>query len=391
MTAPVRVPPLPPDRWPAGLLARATESVGGPFRAEGNVYGTVANGPLLLPAWLRLGGHILRRSTLPDRERELAILRTTAMAGAPYPFTQHTRIGAEVGLTEAEIDQVLVGDDERWPQTDRLIFEAVDRLMAVGSLGSRGFADLAAHYEPPQLLDLLATVAFYRMAAWTLNSCGTPLDDGQVNRLRPISGPTPAPAPDNDLSQRMAPVGLDEWPEHLLAETASWPRFAGRPGLRAAGVYGTLANHPPLFIAAGPLMAHLLVDNSLTDIDRELVIIRSTLRDRGRYPYRQHVAIGQRAGLRPDELQALAEPEPALDDPARHSLAAVVDELHDGNTVSQPCWDAACRHFSVTQLLDAVATAGFYGLISFILNSAGTALEPGAVELPEAIKRKDLR
>ena len=61
---------------------------------------------------------------------------------------------------------------------------------------------------------------------------------------------------------------------------------------------------------------------------------------------------------------------------------AAVDELHRTDHLADATWDRLCRHLSSQQIMDMIVTAGFYGLISFVLNSAGTPLEPGTVELP---------
>lgn len=86
MTAP-RVTPLPVEHWAQGLLDTAKAITNGGIRAEANVYCTLANYPALLPPWLSIGAHVLRESSLPARERELLILRTTVVAGG----TTHSR------------------------------------------------------------------------------------------------------------------------------------------------------------------------------------------------------------------------------------------------------------------------------------------------------------
>ncbi len=379
----MRPAPLPVEAWAPGLLERSQAIVGGELRATANVYRTLANAPRLLEAWLHLGGHLLRRSTLEPRGRELVILRTTAVSEGTYPFAQHTRIGLDVGLAEAEIEAVLVGPKATmWSAVDRAVLLAVDELLTRGSLSDGVWADLAVEFSIEQRLDLLATTAFYRLASWTLNACGTPLDDGQTSRLRSVEvdlAPAVPPAP----VVRLPPRPLDEWPADFVAETAGWPRFAKRPEVRGARVYGTLANHVELFRAIGPLMTHFLVDNSLDDRSRELVIVRSCYRDRGEYPYRQHVRIGAEAGLDQQTLDALASEHPQLDDQNDAALVRAVDELHDHNTITDRTWTALSSRLTTTQILDAVAIAGFYGLISFVLNSAGTELEAGTVRLPD--------
>ena len=386
MTTP-RIAPLPIASWPTGLHERASNIVGGQLR-EANVYGTLATAPLLFEAWLGLGGHLLRTSSLDPQDRELVILRTTAVSAGSYPFTQHARIAAEVGMSESTIAAVLVGvSDRNWASTDRLMLMAVDELLLNGQLSDGIWAELTTIFSTRQVLDLIATVAFYRMASWTLNTCQTPLDTGQANQLRPVT--TSLSTTWRRLDEvRLAPVPLDNWPTELLTETEGWPRFHQRPQLRSAGVYSTLANHPKLFAAVGPLMAHLLVDNTLEARHRELVIVRSCLRDRGEYPYRQHLRIGTEAGIDDATMLAVTSPEPHPTDPADAALVAFIDALHDTNHVGQSTWAAATDHFTVPQLLDVIATAGFYGLISFVLSSAGTTLEPGDGFLPDELRAK---
>jgi 4-carboxymuconolactone decarboxylase len=185
-----------------------------------------------------------------------------------------------------------------------------------------------------------------------------------------------------DGDVRLPSLAPEQWPGWLFEETAGWPRFAGRPELRQAGVYGTLANHPALFAALGPVMAHLLVDISLSEQQRELVIIRSCARDRGAYPYRQHVSIGRRLGLTDNTLTALANADAAMLEPSDQALVTLVDSLHRDGGLTDANWTQARAHFSVEQLFDATVTAGFYGVISFVLSSARTPLEPGTIELP---------
>ena len=94
----IRIPPLPVERWQAGLLDKVEGLSYGKLRAEKNVYRTLANHPRLFVAWMQLGVYLLHRSSLGEREREMVILRTTALAGGRYPFTQHVEIGQQCGL-----------------------------------------------------------------------------------------------------------------------------------------------------------------------------------------------------------------------------------------------------------------------------------------------------
>jgi alkylhydroperoxidase family enzyme len=77
-----------------------------------NIFRTLVHAPKALTAFLAWGGYILsRRNSLSERDRELVILRVGYNCGSGYEFTQHTRIGLDAGLTEAEVEAIKAGPD----------------------------------------------------------------------------------------------------------------------------------------------------------------------------------------------------------------------------------------------------------------------------------------
>ena len=78
-----------------------------------NIFTTLAHHPKLLKRWLVFGGHVLAKSTLPDRERELLILRVGWRCGSEYEFGQHTVIGRRLGLTDDEIRRLATDGPRR--------------------------------------------------------------------------------------------------------------------------------------------------------------------------------------------------------------------------------------------------------------------------------------
>jgi len=365
------------------ILRNAEAAAGGPIRPDANVYRTLATYPELMSAWLSWGGHVTRRTSLPAELRELVVLRTALLARGRYPLVQHVRIAGEVGVDEDSLARIPEDPTTaRWDDPTRAALTAVDQVHHHGRLDDRCWADLAARLGLVGAFDLLATVAFFRMACWMLSTCRTPLDEGQrdvdvgpAERHRTIGLET-------HPSTRVEPLPLEQWAPELLDDTAAWPRFRGRPELRRAGVYATLANHPALFRAVGPLMAHLLVGNTLTAPQREIVIVRSCLHDRGAYPYRQHVGIAADAGVTTTTLDQLTLEQPTIDDPTDSAIAAAVDELHRNDDITDDTWSLLTAHLEPRAVMDLIVTAGFYGLISYLLNTACTQLEPGEVQLP---------
>ena len=307
-----RIPPLPLDRWPAGLLDEVNGLGGGNLQAGRNVFCTLANYPRLFVAWMQLGVHALGGSSLGAREREMVILRTTALAGGRYPFAQHVEIGLRCGLNRKDVAALLAGlSSPHWRGADRRLLKAVDELKAGNALNDATWDELRGGLSVAQCMDVAATVAFYRLAAWLLNACRTPLEDGQQGIG--MSATVPQERLEENAyagEPRILPVPPEDWPPALLEETAKWPGLVARPELRNAGVYVTFANHPALFQAIGGPAVHILNANSLPDRAREVAIIRACARARGAYPYRQHVGIGRSVGVAESEIAALSRLQP---------------------------------------------------------------------------------
>ena len=381
----VRIAPLALENWQAGLLDRIKALTDGIVQADKNVFCTLANHPPLLVAWMPLGVHLLGRSSLAAREREMVILRTTALAGGRYPYTQHVEIGRQCGLDGEDFAALLAGPTSpHWGPADRLLLTAIDELFAGGALNDATWEGLLSRLSVPQCMDVPATVAFYRMAAWMLNACRTPLDEGQqlpgmattgsVQRLE-ASAYRGVP--------RIPTVPPRDWPAELLEATAQWPGLKARPELRRAGVYATFANHPALFQAIGGLAVHILHGNILPDRAREVAIIRACARARGAYPYRQHVGIGRSAGVTEAEIPVLGQLQPAGLGGDLRVLVEMVDGLYRDNDLDDGVWARAQAVFSDDQIMDVILISGFYGLISAVLNVARTPLEPGSDSLPK--------
>ena len=77
-----------------------------PDGTELNIFATLARHPRLFKRWSAFGGTLLYRGTLPERERELLILRTGYLCRAHYEWGQHVDIARAAGLIDEEIARV---------------------------------------------------------------------------------------------------------------------------------------------------------------------------------------------------------------------------------------------------------------------------------------------
>jgi 4-carboxymuconolactone decarboxylase len=144
-----------------------------------NIFRTLARHPKLLKRWLVFGAHVLVKSTLSARDRELLILRTGWNCNTEYEWGQHVAIARQVGITDAEIAAVAAGPDAPgWSPHDAALLRAADDLHTTSSLRDETWAALSKTYGEQQLLDLIFTVGQYHTVAMALNACRVPRDDG---------------------------------------------------------------------------------------------------------------------------------------------------------------------------------------------------------------------
>jgi alkylhydroperoxidase family enzyme len=176
-----RIPPLEPSEV-ADELAPMFETVpDGQDRPVGayNIFLTLARHPELFRAWLPFGGHLLGKSTLPDRDRELLILRTAVRCGSSYEWGQHVRISEAVGIDREAITRAIEGSDaDGWTPHEAALMRSVDELHDDARISDATWEALAATYDDRQLIEVTILVGHYHLVAFALNSLGVPLDPG---------------------------------------------------------------------------------------------------------------------------------------------------------------------------------------------------------------------
>jgi len=143
-----------------------------------NIFATLAHHPKLLKRWLVFGNHVLNKSTLPARERELLILRTGWRCGSEYEFGQHTVIGRREGLTDTEIARLATDGLDGWSPTDAALVRAADELAAHHVVADATWAELTATWSTEQVMDLVFTVGQYALVSMALRTFGVQRDEG---------------------------------------------------------------------------------------------------------------------------------------------------------------------------------------------------------------------
>jgi alkylhydroperoxidase family enzyme len=149
-----------------------------------NIFATLAHHPRLLKRWLVFAGHVLAKSTLSPRDRELAILRVGVRCHSRYEFGQHVVIARRSDISDEEIERVKAGPDHpQWSRFDAALLRAVDELHDDSRISDATWAALAERYSTEQMLDLIFAIGQYHLVSFALNSAGVELDEGVPDAL----------------------------------------------------------------------------------------------------------------------------------------------------------------------------------------------------------------
>jgi len=127
--------------------------------------------PGMFRGQMSLGIELAGKGTIPDRERELAVLRLSLLCGAPFEWSEHVDIGRKFGVTDEEIERVTQGSSaEGWSEHDRAVLRAVEELVSDKCISNETWDTLAKSWNEQQLLEMPMLVGSYFMTALQQNT-----------------------------------------------------------------------------------------------------------------------------------------------------------------------------------------------------------------------------
>src|SRR6185369_16717454 len=120
---------------------------------------------------------LLDRGSISVRQREIVILRTTAVCGAEYEWGVHVAgFAAQAGLSEAEVAATKTGDGAAFSDQERALFAMVDALHEHSTLDDATYASLARFYDPAQVVELVVLAGLYHAISFTVRALAVPLE-----------------------------------------------------------------------------------------------------------------------------------------------------------------------------------------------------------------------
>ena len=185
-------------------------------------------------------------------------------------------------------------------------------------------------------------------------------------------------------SSRIPPLAPQEWPPEMRDALAALrppePRhpLPERGGDRPKGlnVLGVLAQHPVLTRAYHTYNGHVLFATTLSERQRELLVLRVAAVRQCDYEWRQHVVLGRSVGLDGAEIARIAEgPGAGGWSPLEATMLAAVDELLVDAEIADATWAALAAELDRQQLMDLVFTVGAYDVLAMAMLSFGIQLD----------------
>jgi len=168
-----RIPPLPPPYSPE--VAEDLRKLMPPGMEPLRLFTTLANNPRVLGR-VRRGG-LLDPGAVSLRDREIVILRTTALCGAEYEWGVHVAFFAEAArLNPEQIAATLSGNTEPFTAAEQALLGMCEALHRFARIDDELWARLSADRPPAELIELLALAGQYHMVSYVANAIGLELE-----------------------------------------------------------------------------------------------------------------------------------------------------------------------------------------------------------------------
>ena len=148
-----------------------------PGMAPLSLFRVLANNPRVLRRIQR--GGLLDPGSISVRLRELVILRTCALCGAEYEWGVHVKLfGAAAGLDEAMVRATWLEGSASvlWAAPERLVLQLAEELHTTNHVSDALWENLAHHFEPAQLVELIVLAGLYHAVSYVVNACKVPLE-----------------------------------------------------------------------------------------------------------------------------------------------------------------------------------------------------------------------
>ncbi|WNG86664.1 carboxymuconolactone decarboxylase family protein [Mycobacterium sp. ITM-2016-00317] len=188
---------------------------------------------------------------------------------------------------------------------------------------------------------------------------------------------------------RIQPLAPGQYPPEMRAALAALrPPNPRHPSLptddrpKALNVLGTLAHHPALAQAYFTFNGHLLLATTLSERQRELLVMRVAAVRKCGYEWAQHLFVARDAGLTDEEIGRIAYgPDAPFWTPLEAAMLRATDELIHEGAIGEPTWATLAGELDIQQLLDLIFTVCGYDTLARLFSSLELPLDGDIADL----------
>lgn len=145
------------------------------------IFRTSLRAPTAMKAILPWSNYLGSKKTcsLPWRQRELIVLRSSFMCTSGYEWSHHTYLGERAGLEKIEIAALRNAVEEHvWDDEDQALIDMCDELATINHVRDDTWNKVAKFYDQKQLMDAVYTSSYYQMVSKYTNAFGMQIDKG---------------------------------------------------------------------------------------------------------------------------------------------------------------------------------------------------------------------
>ena len=164
--------PLAPEHW-STTLNDIRSYLDNPL----NIHSIMAHHPELMRAWMPFRNHVVGKSSLLPRQRELLILRTAHLCRVEYEWIHHVERGLEAGLSKMEIERVKQGPEaDAWQADEATLLSAADDCHRHNCISDSTRRRLDEYFTVQQQLDIMVTIGMYITLALIIKTYAVPME-----------------------------------------------------------------------------------------------------------------------------------------------------------------------------------------------------------------------
>jgi alkylhydroperoxidase family enzyme len=170
--------------------------------------------------------------------------------------------------------------------------------------------------------------------------------------------------------------------DELRDDVAALLPLIAPPGREPARTMAVLGRQPELLSPFLGWAAALALNGVLPHREHELLALRVAWRCGSHFEWAEHVEYARAAGLRDDEISAVAADGVTTWSDGDAALLRAADELLATQDVSDATWAALAAHHDAAALVEILFVVGQYTMLSMVANAAGIAAPAGSEPMP---------